>query len=77
MAIFSGPQKQKTMHYAGPVLAVSLIALAVSGCVSTGNDITASISTAAPRSDAEWRQNAEVTGENFRKNPNDPDAAIQ
>ena len=75
MAIFS-VQRQAARRLA-PALAVSLFALAMAGCASTPSDSTASISSSTPRSETEWRQAAEKSGDQFRANPNDPDAAMQ
>lgn len=75
MVIFSN--QRQVAQRVGPILAASLIALTVTGCVSTSDDTTASITAPTARSDADWRQNAETTGDQFRNNPNDPDAAIQ
>jgi len=56
--------------------AAVLLALSVAGCKTTGDDITGSIGSSAPRSDAEWRQSLEASGARYRANPDDPAAAI-
>ena len=82
----SGSPDQRTERQHAPqliarnlklVLAVGFFALTAAGCATTNTDTTASIGTTAPRNEAEWRQSAEKLGEQFRANPNDPDAAMQ
>jgi Flp pilus assembly protein TadD len=75
MAIFF-IQRQAARRLA-PALAASWFALAMAGCASTGTDTTASIVSPNARSETEWRQAAEKSGEQFRANPGDPDAAMQ
>jgi len=56
---------------------MAALALPVGGCKTTGNDITGSVGAAnAPRSEPEWRQELEVWGARYKKNPSDPNAAI-
>jgi Flp pilus assembly protein TadD len=52
--------------------------MALAGCAtSVGNtDTTASIGGPSAHSEAEWRQIAESSGDKFRANPKDPDAAL-
>ncbi len=58
---------------------VAVLALSLGGCKTPGNsDTTGSIgSPAAPRSDAEWRQQAEHWGTRYRANPGDAEAAMR
>lgn len=60
-------------------VALMLVAGSLAGCKTTGlTDATGSISSsAAPRSDAEWRRESEALGEKFRANPRDADVAIR
>ncbi|MGH6727825.1 MAG: tetratricopeptide repeat protein [Pseudolabrys sp.] len=53
------------------------LALCVTGCKTTDNDITGSLGPGnPPHSDADWRRSAELWGARYRQNPGDPDAAI-
>jgi Flp pilus assembly protein TadD len=68
--------------FARPVLALALAAAlagAVGGCVSTQSaDTTGSLATpASPTSPDEWRRAADVWGERYRANPDDPQAALR
>lgn len=54
----------------------ALLALSVAGCKTTSDDVTGSIGSSAPRSDAEWRRSLEVYGARYRANPDDAEAAI-
>ncbi|RAI43231.1 tetratricopeptide repeat protein [Rhodoplanes roseus] len=71
------------------VACLGLLALSTAGCTTTGNtlvsalsssggDRTASVSTAAsqPRSEAEWRREAEVYGAKYRADPSDKASAM-
>jgi Flp pilus assembly protein TadD len=62
----------------GPVLILGLAA-ALGGCKTVGMaDTTGSIAPpAGPRSEDQWRREAEGLGEQFRANPRDPDIAIR
>ena len=57
----------------------ALLAGALAGCKTTGSvDATGSIApSAATRSEAEWRTEAQALGEKFRADPRNPDAAIR
>jgi Flp pilus assembly protein TadD len=71
----------------GPLLArstrsvaiVGLLALATAACKTTGSEeTTGSIPISpAPRSEAAWRQEIDVWGERYRKNPTDAEVAIR
>ena len=74
-AIFQN--RQRVARHLGLAATVSFLALAAAGCASTKSDTTGSIANPTTRSEAEWRQSAEKSGEQFRNNPNDPDAAMQ
>ncbi len=58
---------------------LALIALALSGCKTTGSvDTTGSISSApVARSETEWRGDAQALGEKFRADPRDSETAIR
>jgi Flp pilus assembly protein TadD len=54
------------------------LAAAMSGCASEPpKETTGSIANATPRTEAEWRKNAEVLGESYRANPADSEVAMQ
>jgi Flp pilus assembly protein TadD len=57
-----------------------LLAAGAGGCKTTGmGDTTGSIvrASSAPRTDAEWRREAEMWGSRYQSNPKDPQAAVQ
>jgi Flp pilus assembly protein TadD len=57
---------------------ICCVAVTASGCVTDGlTETTGSIAaTAAPRTDADWRQESEHQGARYRANPHDADAAL-
>lgn len=55
----------------------ALLALSAAGCASRGPEMTGALGAAAPTSEAEWRREAEIWGERYRKNPLDVDAATR
>ncbi|HEU5016825.1 MAG TPA: tetratricopeptide repeat protein [Pseudolabrys sp.] len=57
--------------------AVSVLALSVAGCKTTGDDITGSVAAAPaqPRSDADWRQALDMWGQRYHANNDDLEAA--
>jgi Flp pilus assembly protein TadD len=60
--------------------AAALLAVALGGCASMHppeTDALAAPGTAAPTSEEEWRQEAQVWSERYNANPNDPQAAIR
>jgi len=59
--------------------AIITLALATAGCSSMPSaDATGSIGTApTPRSEAEWRREMEVAGQQYRANPRDGEAAVR
>ena len=61
----------------GPIALLALTVLG--GCKTMGTvDTTGSISTpSGPRSEDQWRRDADALGEKFRANPRDPDIAIR
>ncbi len=54
----------------------AVLVLSVAGCKTTSDDVTGSIGSSAPRSEAEWRRSLEVYGARYRANPDDAEAAI-
>jgi Flp pilus assembly protein TadD len=52
-------------------------ALALSACKTTNTAETTGSVSAAPRTDTDWRRDAEVWGERYRKNQRDPEAAVR
>jgi Flp pilus assembly protein TadD len=54
----------------------AVLAMAVAGCKTNGDDVTGSIGRNAPQSDAEWRRSLDVYGARYRANPDDAEAAI-
>lgn len=53
------------------------IALSVAGCMTTGDDITGSISGShAPPTEAAWRKQADTWGPRYNANPGDPKVAM-
>jgi Flp pilus assembly protein TadD len=63
----------------GMAALAALLSGALAGCKTTGSsDTTGSISSPAPpRSDADWRRDAEALSARFRANPRDADNAIR
>jgi Flp pilus assembly protein TadD len=54
------------------------LAVAIAGCSTTrGPETTGSVERATPRSEAEWRKEAQLLGERYRVNPRDADNAIR
>ncbi|MEN3375737.1 MAG: hypothetical protein V7604_1092 [Hyphomicrobiales bacterium] len=66
-------------HYIRLLGMAALLSGALAGCKTTGSsDTTGSISSPAPpRSDADWRRDAEALSARFRANPRDADNAIR
>src|SRR5262245_59294394 len=58
---------------------LALVAITGAGCKTTGStDSTGSIAMPnGPRTEADWRRDAEVYGERYRANNKDPEAAIR
>lgn len=69
-------ESSRTARFLASVAVAALLALSVAGCKTTSDDVTGSIGSSAPRTDAEWRQSLEVYGARYRANPDDADAAI-
>jgi Flp pilus assembly protein TadD len=72
------------MHHRSAQLFASVglmvVALATAGCSTTPNsaDATGSIATAStPRSESEWRREMEISGQTYRANPRDGEAAVR
>lgn len=56
---------------------MAVLALSVAGCKTTGDDTTGSIgASAAPRTDAQWRQQLDAWGDRYKKDPGDAEAAM-
>lgn len=56
---------------------MTVLALPLAGCKTTGDDTTGSISASeTPRTEAEWRQSLEVWGDRYKKDPGDAQAAM-
>jgi Flp pilus assembly protein TadD len=66
-------------HLFRTAAAAAIVAAVLAGCKTTqSTDTTGSIQPApAPTSESDWRREAEVTGERFRGNPRDAEAAIR
>ncbi len=65
-----------TRIFASAALA-AVLALSVAGCKTTSDDITGSIgSPRTPRTDADWREYAQVWGARYHSNPSDAKAAM-
>jgi Flp pilus assembly protein TadD len=60
----------------GHVAALSLLAGALTGCV-TGADTTASLASRAPRSEADWRRSVDDLAARYRANPTDVEIALR
>jgi Flp pilus assembly protein TadD len=56
--------------------AAILASLALAGC-ATNAGTTGGVTAQMPRTDMEWRRDAEVWGERYRKNQKDPEAAVR
>jgi Flp pilus assembly protein TadD len=72
-------RKARTTRLVASVALAAVLALAVAGCKTTGDDITGSLGANAgstPRTDAEWRRALEVWGARYRANPGDAAAAM-
>ncbi len=73
----------QTTFRATTVAAAVAVALAISGCAGSplGEKAEATGTVAAqptkPRTEAEWRREAQALGERYRTNPNDPEVAMQ
>jgi Flp pilus assembly protein TadD len=63
------------------VAVFALLAVAMGGCNTVGMNSTGATGSVAasaePRSEADWRREADVWGERYRANAQDPDAAIR
>jgi Flp pilus assembly protein TadD len=61
------------------VAMAGIVAGVLSGCASIKpGDVTGSLGTnAAPKTDADWRQAAQILGDRYQANPSDPQIAIQ
>lgn len=57
--------------------AATLAALMLGGCQTAQIATTDSVAQTAPRSDVEWRRDAQIWGERYRKNPQDPEAGVR
>ncbi len=59
---------------------VAAIAIALGGCSSTSTqwpDVTGSLASAEPQTEADWRREMETQGQRYRANPRDPQAAVR
>ncbi len=69
--------RSRTTRWLASAAVAAVLALAVAGCKTTGDDITGSVGAAsAPRSETDWRHELDVWGARYKKNPSDPNAAI-
>ena len=66
----------RAARFLASVAVAALLVLSVAGCKTTSDDVTGSIGSNAPRSDADWRRSLDVYGARYRANPDDADAAI-
>jgi Flp pilus assembly protein TadD len=68
--------KSKTRLLASAAI---LAALTLGGCQTAqiATTTTDSVAQAAPRGEAEWRRDAQIWGERYRKNPQDPEAGVR
>lgn len=57
--------------------AALIAALALSACKTTNPDDTTGSVSAAPRTETDWRRDAEAWGQRYRQNQRDPEAAIR
>lgn len=67
------------VHLLASVAVAVALALSVAGCKTTGEDITGSITPAAPaqpRTDADWRRALDVWGQRYHANNDDVQAAM-
>jgi Flp pilus assembly protein TadD len=54
-----------------------LLALPAAGCKTFGDDTTGSIRNSdVPRTESDWRRMVDAWGERYKKNPDDPEAAL-
>lgn len=58
---------------------IGCVALATASCTTTGSGETtgSTVSSSTPRTEAEWRREAEVWGARYRTNPTDAQTALQ
>ena len=80
--ISKGLRTNRTRRLLVSVSVAAVLALAVAGCKTTGDDTTGSIGSAmppadAPRSDADWRKALDVWGARYREDPANPEAALR
>ncbi|HEX4555704.1 MAG TPA: tetratricopeptide repeat protein [Xanthobacteraceae bacterium] len=68
----------RTARFLACTALMGCVAITAAGCVTTGlGDSTGSISaTTAPRTDADWRREAETQGARYQANPSDSGAAL-
>ncbi len=71
--------QSRSARFLASVAAIGFLAIAAAGCQTTGSsEATGSIaSSAPPRSEAEWRREADVWGGRYRANPQDSAAAMR
>jgi Flp pilus assembly protein TadD len=55
----------------------ALLSLSAAGCASRGPEITGSVGASAATTESDWRREAEIWGERYRKNQGDAEAAVR
>ncbi len=74
------PRTARAARLFASAAVAAVLALSLAGCKTSGDDTTGSIgSTSAPtnpRSEAEWRRSLDVWGARYRKDPAEPEAAM-
>jgi len=74
---------RRSAQFLASVALLGVVAIAAAGCKTIGTPAPAPETTgalaspAAPRSEAEWRQESTTFGARYRENPGDPDAALR
>lgn len=73
------PHSLHAARFLASAALAGILALSAAGCSSTGgtDTIGSFASSSGPRSDADWRKEADQWGERYRSNPGDPEAAMQ
>lgn len=73
-----GLRAHRATRWLASAAVAAVLALPMAGCKTTGDDVTGSIgSSAAPRSDADWRKSLDVWGARYREDPNNPEASLR
>jgi Flp pilus assembly protein TadD len=71
------PHSIRAARFLASAALAAILALSAAGCASTGStETTGTIGSSGPRSEADWRKEAELWGERYRANPGNAEAAM-